>query len=195
MPCITGLTGPQPDAPEPSVITEGLGVKPQNLPARIGHYTIAAQARRGRDGRRLRGARRAPRTHRRAQDDPSLAATTRRRGSASGARRARPRASTIRTSARFTRSARTTARCSSRWSCSRANRSRERSAARADARSPRRCRSRSACWPRCRPLHGRGLVHRDLKPSNVFLTPHGVKLLDFGLARPELAGRGAPRPR
>jgi serine/threonine protein kinase/tetratricopeptide (TPR) repeat protein len=33
-------------------------------------------------------------------------------------------------------------------------------------------------------LHGRGLVHRDLKPSNVFLTPHGVKLLDFGLARP-----------
>ena len=29
-------------------------------------------------------------------------------------------------------------------------------------------------------LHGRGLVHRDLKPSNVFLTPHGVKLLDFG---------------
>jgi non-specific serine/threonine protein kinase len=33
-------------------------------------------------------------------------------------------------------------------------------------------------------LHGRGFVHRDLKPSNVFLTPHGVKLLDFGLARP-----------
>ena len=33
-------------------------------------------------------------------------------------------------------------------------------------------------------LHARGIVHRDLKPSNVFLTPHGVKLLDFGLARP-----------
>ena len=33
-------------------------------------------------------------------------------------------------------------------------------------------------------LHARGLVHRDLKPSNVFLTEHGVKLLDFGLARP-----------
>ena len=32
-----------------------------------------------------------------------------------------------------------------------------------------------------RALHERGLVHRDLKPSNVFLTPHGVKLLDFGL--------------
>ena len=30
-------------------------------------------------------------------------------------------------------------------------------------------------------LHGQGLVHRDLKPSNIFLTPHGVKLLDFGL--------------
>ena len=35
-------------------------------------------------------------------------------------------------------------------------------------------------------LHARGVVHRDLKPSNVFLTPHGVKLLDFGLARPML---------
>ena len=32
-------------------------------------------------------------------------------------------------------------------------------------------------------LHTTGVVHRDLKPSNVFLTPHGVKLLDFGLAR------------
>ena len=34
-------------------------------------------------------------------------------------------------------------------------------------------------------LHARGIVHRDLKPSNVFLTPHSVKLLDFGLARQE----------
>ena len=33
-------------------------------------------------------------------------------------------------------------------------------------------------------LHSRGVIHRDLKPSNLFLTPHGVKLLDFGLARP-----------
>jgi serine/threonine protein kinase/tetratricopeptide (TPR) repeat protein len=41
-------------------------------------------------------------------------------------------------------------------------------------------------------LHGRGLVHRDLKPSNVFLTPHGVKLLDFGLARPEVEPALAP---
>jgi len=32
-------------------------------------------------------------------------------------------------------------------------------------------------------LHDLGIVHRDLKPSNVFLTRHGVKLLDFGLAR------------
>lgn len=34
-------------------------------------------------------------------------------------------------------------------------------------------------------LHRRGIVHRDLKPSNVFVTAHGVKLLDFGLARPD----------
>lgn len=40
-------------------------------------------------------------------------------------------------------------------------------------------------------LHARGIVHRDLKPSNVFLTSHGVKLLDFGLARPELDGESA----
>jgi len=33
-------------------------------------------------------------------------------------------------------------------------------------------------------LHRTGVVHRDLKPSNVFLTPHGPKLLDFGLALP-----------
>jgi len=32
-------------------------------------------------------------------------------------------------------------------------------------------------------MHRRGFIHRDLKPSNVFLTPHGVKLLDFGLTR------------
>ena len=33
-------------------------------------------------------------------------------------------------------------------------------------------------------LHRRRVIHRDLKPSNIFLTPFGVKLLDFGLARP-----------
>src|SRR5580658_7697906 len=33
-------------------------------------------------------------------------------------------------------------------------------------------------------LHRSSLVHRDLKPSNVFLSTQGVKLLDFGLAKP-----------
>jgi serine/threonine protein kinase len=32
-------------------------------------------------------------------------------------------------------------------------------------------------------LHACSIVHRDLKPANVFLTRHGVKLLDFGVAR------------
>ena len=31
-------------------------------------------------------------------------------------------------------------------------------------------------------VHRQHLVHRDLKPANVFLTPNGLKLLDFGLA-------------
>jgi eukaryotic-like serine/threonine-protein kinase len=31
--------------------------------------------------------------------------------------------------------------------------------------------------------HSRGIVHRDLKPANIMLTRHGVKVLDFGLAR------------
>jgi len=33
-------------------------------------------------------------------------------------------------------------------------------------------------------LHKSSIVHRDLKPSNVFLSTHGVKVLDFGLAKP-----------
>jgi serine/threonine protein kinase/tetratricopeptide (TPR) repeat protein len=37
-------------------------------------------------------------------------------------------------------------------------------------------------------VHRRELVHRDLKPSNVFLTRHGPKVLDFGLARFTQAG-------
>jgi len=32
-------------------------------------------------------------------------------------------------------------------------------------------------------IHERFVIHRDLKPSNVFVTPDGVKLVDFGVAR------------
>jgi serine/threonine-protein kinase len=31
--------------------------------------------------------------------------------------------------------------------------------------------------------HDHGVIHRDIKPANIFLTPQGIKILDFGLAR------------
>jgi serine/threonine protein kinase len=31
--------------------------------------------------------------------------------------------------------------------------------------------------------HAKGIIHRDLKPANIFVTAHGPKVLDFGLAR------------
>ena len=45
--------------------------------------------------------------------------------------------------------------------------------------------------------HRAGIVHRDLKPGNMMLTKLGVKLLDFGLAKPienETAGDGSDAP-
>ena len=31
--------------------------------------------------------------------------------------------------------------------------------------------------------HTSGIIHRDIKPANIFLTGHGPKILDFGLAK------------
>jgi eukaryotic-like serine/threonine-protein kinase len=41
--------------------------------------------------------------------------------------------------------------------------------------------------------HRAGVVHRDLKPANVMLTPNGVKVFDFGIAKRLLRPVGDPR--
>ena len=40
--------------------------------------------------------------------------------------------------------------------------------------------------------HAHGIVHRDLKPGNIMIAKHGIKLMDFGLAKPTPGLSAAP---
>jgi eukaryotic-like serine/threonine-protein kinase len=42
--------------------------------------------------------------------------------------------------------------------------------------------------------HRAGIIHRDLKPGNIMLTKAGVKLMDFGLAKPAAIGGAGAAP-
>ena len=139
-------------------------------------------ARRRRHGDRVFSARFETESVRRVENDPRVAVGSQPPANGCAAKRAPPPASAIQISVSSTTSARTTAISISPWSFSRESHWPRASRA-GPFHSTKRSRSRwrhSRRWVRCtRP----GVMHRDLKPSNIFLTPHGVKLLDFGLAR------------
>ena len=110
--------------------------------------------------------------------------------SGSSAKLQRSRDCSIPTYARSMTSATRTVTPSSSWSCCTAKRC---SSACFGARltSPPSSTSRIGLADGLHTAHTAGIVHRDIKPANIFLTEHGPKILDFGLAK---ADRRATEP-
>ena len=127
----------------------------------------------------------------RSRCSPPTSRPARRRASASSARRRRSRSSRIRTSARSTTSGARATPTTSSWSILEGETLADR-LGKGPLPTEQILRYGIEIADALDKAHRQGIVHRDLKPGNVMITKTGVKLLDFGLAKPLTAAGARP---